>query len=711
MAATLKFDEVRERLRSPDALRSDPFPVLKAIASFVNSDAMQPQARDLLLRAFEHRDLFGGAVEVLDSMARATGLFPYADPNQLGLKDLIAYEFHRPDNLGDQIVFHREQAEVYRRLMSGDSVILSAPTSFGKSRIVDACIASGKFDNTVVVVPTLALIDETRRRLAAFSDSYRVITHLSQKPGAKNIFVLTAERVVSYPQFPKISFFVIDEFYKIGAMEEDESRTVALNEAFYRLLKDRGQFYLLGPNIQKIPEGLEDAYRCFFYPTRFSTVAVDTIRADGRGKELPRLMSVLKSLEEPTLVYCSSPARVNEVAKAMIAEGIGVDSPTMNDPSTWVARQYHPDWVFGTAIKRGIGIHHGRLPRSLSQFVVRAFNEERIRYLICTSTLIEGVNTKAKNVLIWDNTIGGSNRPLDFFTFNNIKGRSGRMFQHFVGRVFLFDEPPQEQLPFVDFPLFTQTSATPDTLLIQIDPDDLNENSKERVKKYTEQSILPIEILRANHSLSPDGQIELAKHIGARANALWSKLAWKGFPEKYDQLKVCCELIWEFLVDSSRRQGVFSGSQLALKTWQLYQTTNTAKRVLAELKPSQYAAKTPDEAVERVLQFERNWAGFELPKLLRALSSIQQHVLTQVGLPSGEYSAFAAQAESLFRSPVVAALDEYGIPLQLGEKLQSLLRTKDDLDVALVAIKSLNVTKLKLGAFEAELLADAQRAL
>jgi len=711
MAATLKFDEVRERLRSPDAVRSDPFPVLKAIASFVNSDTMQPQARDLLLRALEYRDFFGGAVEVLDSMARATGLFPYADPNALGLRDLIAYEFHRPDNLGDQIVFHREQAEVYRRLMSGDSVILSAPTSFGKSRVVDACIASGKFENIVVVVPTLALIDETRRRLAAFSDSYRVITHLSQKPGEKSIFVLTAERVVSYPQFPKISFFVIDEFYKIGAMDEDESWTVALNEAFYRLLKDRGQFYLLGPNIQKIPEGLEDAYRCFFYPTRFSTVAVDTIRADGRGKELPRLMSVLKSLEEPTLVYCSSPARVNEVARTMISEGIGVESPTMDDASAWVARQYHPDWVFGTALKRGIGIHHGPLPRSLSQFVVRAFNEERIRFLICTSTLIEGVNTKAKNVLIWDNTIGGNNRPLDFFTFNNIKGRSGRMFQHFVGRVFLFDEPPQEQLPFVDFPLFTQAPATPDTLLIQLDQDDLTQRSKERVKKYAEQTVLPIEILKANHSLSLDGQIELAKHIQAKANSLWPKLAWKGFPEKYDQLKVSCELIWEYLVESNRRQGVFSGSQLAFKTWQLYQTTNTAKRVLAELVPGKFAAKTPDEAVERVLQFEGNWAGFELPRLLRALSSIQQHVLSELGLPAGDYSAFAAQAESLFRAPVVAALDEYGIPLQLGERLHNLLRTKDDLDIALAAIKSLDVTKLRLGSFEAELLADAQRAM
>lgn len=710
MAATIKYEELLEILRSADTVKADPFTILKGIASFVNSDGMQSQACDLLLRALEHRESFGPSAAVLDSFARATGLFPYADPNYLGLKDLIAYEYHRPDNLGDQIVFHREQAEVYRRLMSGDSVILSAPTSFGKSRVVDACIASGRFDNIVVVVPTLALIDETRRRLSTFSDTFRVITHLSQKPGAKNIFVLTAERVVSYPQFPKINFFVIDEFYKIGAMVEDESRTVALNEAFYRLLKDRGQFYLLGPNIQKIPDGLEDAYRCFFFPTRFSTVAVDTVRAEGSGKELTRLMNVLKSLEEPTLIYCSSPARVNEVARAMMKDGIGVDAPTMEDASTWVARQYHPDWIFGTALRRGIGIHHGRLPRSLSQFVVRAFNEERLRFLICTSTLIEGVNTKAKNVVIWDNTIG-QNRPLDYFTFNNIKGRSGRMFQHFVGKVFLFDEPPQEQLPFVDFPLFTQESATPDSLLIQLDQADLTQRSKDRIKKFTEQSILPIEVLRSNHSLSPEGQIELARHIQSRANSLWPKLAWKGFPENYDQLKACCELIWRFLIDSNRKHGVFSGNQLAYKTWQLYQTSNTAKRVQAELAPSKYAAKSPDEAVERVLQFERNWAGFELPRLLMALSSIQQHVLSQLGLPFGDYSSFAAQSESLFRTPVVAALDEYGIPIQLGERLKNLLRTKDDLDIAIDALRSLDGTKLKLGPFETELLNDAKSAL
>lgn len=709
MATTLTIDELRGRLRSPDTVTSDPFAILKSISSLVNTAETHSLGRDMLLRALEWREQFGNAAEVLDAIARATGLFPYADQASLSFRDSVAYEFHRPSNLGDRFVFHREQAEVYRRLMAGESVILSAPTSFGKSRIIDAMIASERFKNIAVVVPTLALIDETRRRLSVFADKYKLVTQLSQPPGEKNVFVLTAERVVAYEKFPKIDFFAIDEFYKIGALAEDETRTVALNEAFYRLLKDRGQFYLLGPNIQRIPDGLEDAYRCFFFPTRFATVAVDTVRAPGRGKDIDRLMSVLQTVTESTLIYCSSPARVNEVARTMLERGIGSVASTMADAATWIGKHFHSDWVFGTGLTNGIGIHHGRLPRSLAQFVVRAFNDERLQFLICTSTLIEGVNTKAKNVVIWDNSI--ANRPLDFFTFNNIRGRSGRMFQHFVGRVFLFDDPPQEQLPFVDFPLFTQEPAAPDTLLIQLDPVDLTDRSKERMKKYSDQEVLPLDILRGNRSVDPDSQIRLAREVQAHASTMWTRLAWRGFPEKYSQLKFACELIWEHLVDSTRKQGVFSGSQLAMKTWQLYQTTSTANRVLAELRPSKWAAKSADEAVERVLQFERNWAGFELPRLLSALSSIQKEVLTREGFPSGDYSAFAAQVESLFRAPVLVALDEYGIPLQVAEKIQPLLRTKDNLDVALSALKNLDLRRVKLTPFELELVQDAQTSM
>jgi hypothetical protein len=336
------------------------------------------------------------------------------------------------------------------------------------------------------------------------------------------------------------------------------------------------------------------------------------------------------------------------------------------------------------------------------------FNEGKLQFLVCTSTLIEGVNTKAKNVVIYDSSI--ANRRIDYFTFNNVKGRSGRMFQHFIGHVFLFDDPPQEQLPFVDFPVFTQDAATPAALLIHLEPDDLSETSRQRVQRYADEEVIPLGLIRQNHTIDPDAQIRLARFIREHADRAWPHLAWNSFP-KYNQLKYVCELIWEYLISAERRHGVFSGSQLAHKTWQLWQTRSTIRRVLDEMKPGQYAAKSADEAVERVLQFDRNWAGFELPRCLMTTSRIQAHVLRQLGLPQGDYSSFATQAESLFRSPIVAALDEYGIPLQVAEKLQAHLRSTTDLDAALQHLKMLDLNRIRLSPFERELVADAQSSL
>lgn len=708
MAEHLSVNDLREALRKPGQLGSDPFRLIQSINSLVNADENDRTAREMVLRALSRREEFGSLDTILDALARVVGLFPYADPESLDLRDHLAYEFHRPLNMQADLIFHREQYDVYRRLLAGESVILSAPTSFGKSKIIDAIIATEKFKNIAVIVPTLALIDETRRRLAEFSNRYKIITHMSQSPGGRNIFVFTAERAVSYEKLPVIDFFVIDEFYKIGAISDDESRTVALNQAFYKLIKGRGQFYLLGPNIRQIPQGLEAACRCYFYPTEFATVVSEQYPVRGKGTKIEKLVALLKTLDEPTLIFCSAPSRVNNVADELLKAGVGFDSHRMDGAAAWAGATYHPDWIFGRAIKRGIGIHHGRLPRSLGQYVVRMFNDEALKILICTSTLIEGVNTKAKNVVIYDNSI--ANREIDYFTFNNIKGRSGRMFQHFVGRVFLFADPPQEQLPFVDFPFFSQTPTTPTTLLVQMETPDLTAESVERLRNYVEGTVLPIEIIRQNNAINPDLQIQMAEDIMASMRKTWHLLAWTGFPS-YKQLKHVCELIWKHFVEGKQKHGVFSGSQLARNAWDYWHNPDAAQRVNNELNSERFAAKSPNEAVERVLQFERNWIGFDLPRGLRALSRIQAYVLRQHALPQGDYSAFASQCESYFRTPVVAALDEYGIPIQVAEKLQSHLRSTDDLDAALVNLKALDLKRLRLTDFEREVVSDAQTAL
>ena len=316
--------DLKKILADPDQITADPFSVLKEIASVVNDSTRDIEGRDFVLRALEHREAFGNCEEILNDLTRQVGLFPYLDANRLSLPDAIAYEYHKPLLDGD-FVFHREQAYIFRKLLSGESVVLSAPTSFGKSRIIDEIISLSLFKNIVVVVPTIALIDETRRRLSKFSEYYKVITQIGQVPTDKNLFIFTAERLNVFEALPKVDFFVIDEFYKLGNIKIDESRAVSLNQAFYRLLKDGGQFFLLGPSINQVPENMEERCSCHFYRTPFATVASDQYYVGDEEKE-KRLIEICRELKEPTLIFCSSPERVNDIARllAKSLDGNGV---------------------------------------------------------------------------------------------------------------------------------------------------------------------------------------------------------------------------------------------------------------------------------------------------------------------------------------------------------------------------------------------------
>ena len=180
-------------------------------------------------------------------------------------------------NHSKNFIFHSVQFKIYNLLMSGRNVVLSAPTSMGKSAIVDSLIASNKYERIVFVVPTIALIDETRRRIMSkFSNEYQIIHHNSQKiKKRKLIFILTQERVNERDDINNIDLFIIDEFYKLAFKSELDERVISLNIALSKLLTVSKQFYMIGPNIDDIRglEGLSKDY--YFIPSEFNTVAVN----------------------------------------------------------------------------------------------------------------------------------------------------------------------------------------------------------------------------------------------------------------------------------------------------------------------------------------------------------------------------------------------------------------------------------------------------
>jgi len=704
MATTLTLGEIKRRLSAPDRVLSDAFDIVRSLCVYVSTHDTEQRGQDLLLRALERREAFGPAAGILDGLVRQVGLFPYLEPEDLGLADNIAYEFHRPDNMeADQVVFHRVQAQVYDYLMSGENVVLSAPTSFGKSLIIDAVVASGKYANIVLVVPTIALIDETRRRLSRFSKQFKIITHGGQSRAGRNLIIMTQERVLEQEKLEPLDFFVVDEFYKLQPRLEDPERSLLLNEAFYKLYKTGAQFYLLGPNIRGLDTGVVKRVKFQFIKTDYKTVASEVHHIKSGDDDEAALVALCSTLKDPTLIYCSSPARVRKVASALLQ--IQKGPPELRGAVEWVGSQYSPDWLFTKALEHGIGMHHGRLPRTLSQFVVRSFNEGLLRFLICTSTLIEGVNTKAKNVVVFDNKV--ARRKFDYFTYNNILGRSGRMFQHFVGHVYIFHEPPAEDLPLVDIPALTLPDDTPDSLLMQLDNKDLTPGARDRMAQLTGGE-LDLDTLRLGTGIDPRAQNNLAREIRTRANYFWPLLRWNGFPT-YDQLVAVSTLIWDFLVPDHRmRSGVASGAQLAFKINQFRGSKGPSAYLRSEL--ARRKDDSSDDVVEETIDFLRGWASFAFPRYLLAVDRIQRAIFTKLHRPAGDYGFFAGQVENWFINPALMALDEYGIPVQVSQKLQSFLLPQGDgdLDSVLDRLRQIDAAALPLSPFEKSFVIDAK---
>lgn len=705
--------EIRTLLKSNEWV-GDPFRLLSAISNISTSNA--DLGREFVIRALEKRDdLEKGYQNIVDELAMQVGLYPYvAGLEKLSLRSAIMHAAHRADGVMDNFVLHSAQARVLRKLMAGESIILSAPTSFGKSLLIDITIAAKDFKNIVLIVPTLALVEETRRRMSRFMDRYSIITTSNQRLGEQNIFVLTQERYLSMEnEIPEIDFFAIDEFYKLSISNEGD-RATQLNQAFLKLSNTNAQFYLLGPSISAIPDIVKEKLECSFLIEDFQTVAIELHLVSKKPSKEEALAKLLDTVDGQTMIYCQSPASTRKVLKEYL--DLRTIKPTCDEElieaAKWTADHYHDQWLVSVALQHGIGIHHGRLPRSLGRFMIRAFEEGKLKILLCTSTLIEGVNTAAKNVIIYDSKL--NKKSLDIFTFNNIKGRSGRMFRHFIGNVYVFDAPPQEELPFVDMPAINPTETTPSSLLIQLLPSDVPEMLRAKVDKLLNQEILPIDLLKQFSSIEPEYLLATGKYLLDLDVRELNKCSWSSRPQ-YDDILFSSEIIWEKLggATSARQSSMRSASMMTKWAWDLYATRNVPRFRHQKIQNQIERGTSPDDAVENVLAFLRGWASFNYPKYLIALSEIANFVLTKRGLKGCNYIPFAASIEHLFQPNSFSSLEEYGLPTEISEKLlaSNLFGAEDDLEAVVNSLRNRELGRFAEGVFERRVIEDFQQGL
>lgn len=193
--------------------------------------------------------------QVLNQLVRSAGLFPYLQLENASWDQKFVYQAFAVDVGNRTATLHREQATVLSKLLGGTSIAVSAPTSFGKSFIIDAFIAAKRPKTVVIIVPTIALMDETRRQLyKKFSREYGIVTAPDAPLEERNILIFPQERAFGYVKcLKKIDLLVIDEFYKASVVH-DKERAPSLIKAIIQLSRRSEQRYYLAPNIKKLSD-------------------------------------------------------------------------------------------------------------------------------------------------------------------------------------------------------------------------------------------------------------------------------------------------------------------------------------------------------------------------------------------------------------------------------------------------------------------------
>ena len=603
-------------------------------------------------------DMPNGLLDMQSALLRQSGLFPYANPNHLIFRDQLAYEAYRSD-ADQEIVYHREQLEIIERLEAGHNVILSAPTSFGKSLIIDMLCNSPERRKIVIIVPTIALIDETKRRLyGRLGDHVQLIWNEQQvaDPDRRTIYVLTQERVLARSDLMRIDLLVVDEFYKIDAKEQD-ARTVSLGLAVRRLVQHSKQFFMLGPMIQALL-WRTPRVKYEFFQTDFRTVAVDVERISSDGSTGAIATFVAQKALRPALVFCSSPARAREMCLALINQLPVRDGSTeLANLAEWVRESFHRDWFTAAAIERGIGIHTGRMPRALAQVQIELFDRGEVDVLVCTSSIIEGVNTAAKSVAIADSQI--DRNPIGYFTHENIKGRSGRMFRHFVGKVYLFHDPPAEVGKEVNLEYVDGTDV-PDAFVVGVDATD-RPPLVARQQALSRSIGLSPHVVREFAALSIPVLEGLVAGVNERIAQNRTEICWQGIP-LWPRLKSTIELIWEFARPRGRSAPT---PKSALRLLTIAAKKKNVGNFIHEVASAERDGI--DAGVDTALAFLKVME-YDLPLRLAALEAIIKDRWRAPNAQATDYSTYIATMKSWFSVAPASIYEEIGLPVQLVEK-------------------------------------------
>ncbi|MCW0351802.1 hypothetical protein NB716_000596 [Pantoea ananatis] len=374
-----------------------------------------------------------------------------------------------------ELSFTNRQYDIYNEILTNNFFSFSGPTSLGKSFVIKNCAIDllDKFQMIVFILPTKALLEEYLVDFRAMLNE-RKIEHVNVtksvsgvKADTKNIMIFTQERYNNFLYEAnlndiKVDVLFIDEAHKLADKSSKRSMTLYkvishslekysnLKLVFSSPVITNPQIFFKYFNITGSSLSIAEspvAQSLFFanignkeykYFDTVTKVVVDLNVSDTFDSDFDLILKI-GSNHDSNLIYVSSKSQcVNkaiEFAEYLNSKKIPlkVDDELINEAKL-ISDFIHKDFSLPHLLKYGIAYHHGNLPSFIRKRIEFLYANKKIKYIFCTSTLLEGVNLPTKNVFIYP--FGKANNNSGFsLDFWNLAGRAGRYKNELTGNI------------------------------------------------------------------------------------------------------------------------------------------------------------------------------------------------------------------------------------------------------------------------------------
>lgn len=410
----------------------------------------------------------------------------HAIPPQLAL-DAAArrFELTIPTVREGDLLLNPFQKAFWEAASSNRWLSISAPTSAGKSHIVrtwlDAKLSLGSSYRAVYIAPTRALVEEVAAMFRSnLSESTTVRSMPWSAPEAESshsVHVLTQERLhILLDMVPDFmpDFIFIDEAQKIG----EGSRGILLSQVIDACVHRNPEVQLVFASpLTENPEILVTSAPPFTKTDSIVGEAVTvnqnlifvnqvsrktkqySLRAIYKGSEhdlgilclpqtpgtsqrVPFIAAELGKAKGGNLIYANGPAQAEKYAGqvfAALGDAGHLDSQELTELIEFSKGAIHERFLLARYLERGVAFHYGDMPLILKTKIERLFKIGEIKFLVCTSTLLEGVNLPCRNIFIRNPKKGSNSQDMTLADFWNLAGRAGRWGKEFQGNVFCID--------------------------------------------------------------------------------------------------------------------------------------------------------------------------------------------------------------------------------------------------------------------------------